>query len=85
MKKCLVAGLLALGLFGSSYLGPNNAFDSLNHWNKHVTDNKWANEGIFLVLTIIPVYSFAYLGDILIFNSFEFWGADNPISAPPAD
>jgi hypothetical protein len=37
------------------------------------------------VLTIIPVYGIAYLGDIIIFNSIEFWGGENPISPPPAD
>mgnify|MGYP002066008911 CR=1 FL=1 len=26
-----------------------------------------------------------YLGDIIIFNSVEFWGGENPISPPPAD
>jgi Domain of unknown function (DUF3332) len=85
MKKTILGAALALGLLGSSCLGPNNAFDSLHHWNKGVTDSKWANEGIFVVLTIIPVYGVAYLGDIIIFNSIEFWGGENPISPPPAD
>jgi len=85
MKKTILGAALALGLLGSSCLGPNNAFDSLHHWNKHVTDSKWGNEGIFVLLTIIPVYGVAYLGDIIIFNSIEFWGGENPISPPPAD
>lgn len=85
MKKALLAGVLGLSLFATSCLGPNNAFDRLNHWNDNVTESKWVNELIFLGLNIIPVYGFAYLGDIVIFNSMEFWGADNPIAPPPAN
>ena len=83
MKKMLLGTALALGLTMTSCLGPNNAFNNLNHWNTKVTDSKWGNEGIFLVLTIIPVYTLFYWGDILIFNSIEFWGGENPIDVVP--
>ena len=82
MKKSFLAAALALTMLGTSCLGPNNAFNGLNSWNHRVTDSKWANEGIFLVLNIIPVYGLFYLGDIIIFNSIEFWGGDNPIDRP---
>ncbi len=85
MKRSVLAGALTLCLFTSGCLGPNNAFDGLHHWNKGVTDNKWGNEAIFIALTVIPVYPLFYLGDILIFNSIEFWGGENPIDPPPAD
>jgi len=81
MKKSLLAAALALTMLGTSCLGPNNAFNNLNRWNQKVTDSKWANEGIFLVLNIIPVYGLWYYGDILIFNSIEFWGGENPIKS----
>ena len=81
MKKSLLAASLALTMLGTTCLGPNNAFNNLNRWNQKVTDSKWANEGIFLVLNIIPVYGLWYYGDILIFNSIEFWGGDNPIKS----
>ena len=84
MKKSLLAGALALTVLGSSCLGPNNAFNGLTVWNKKVTDNKWANEGIFLVLNIIPVYAVFLIGDYIIFNSIEFWGGKNPIDKPAA-
>lgn len=78
--KCgLLAAVLATGLLGASCLGPNKAFNKLNDWNSKVTENKWANEAVFLVLNIIPVYGFAYLADIVVFNSLEFWGAKNPM------
>lgn len=78
--KCgLLAAALATGLLGASCLGPNKAFNQLNDWNQTVTSSKWGNEAVFLVLNIVPVYGFAYLGDILIFNSIEFWGGTNPM------
>lgn len=78
--KCgLLAAVLATGLLGASCLGPNKAFNKLNDWNQKVTENKWANEAVFLVLNIIPVYGFAYLADIVVFNSIEFWGGKNPM------
>ena len=79
MKKTLLGCALALGLTTTSCLGPDNAWENLHDWNRTVTDNKWANEGIFLGLTIIPVYALFQLGDILIFNSIEFWTGNNPI------
>ena len=79
MKKSLLAIALTLSLVGSSCLGPNNAFNNLHAWNEKATDGKWGNELIFAAFTIIPVYGFFYMGDILIFNSIEFWGGKNPI------
>ena len=77
-KKPLVAALLSLALF-SSCLGPNKLFNKLHDWNETATDERWANEGIFVVLNVIPVYGVCYLGDIIIFNSIEWWGGTNPI------
>ena len=84
MRKTLLAGALTLSLFCSSCLGPNNAFNRVHHWNEHATESKWGNEAVFVAFCIIPVYSLAYLGDILIFNSIQFWGGENPITPPPA-
>jgi len=75
VKKTLIAAVLSLGLF-SSCLGPNRLWNKLHDWNMTATDQRWANEGIFVVFTVIPVYGVCYLGDILIFNSVEWWGGD---------
>lgn len=78
--KCgLLAAVLSTGLLGASCLGPNKAFNKLNDWNQKVTENKWANEAVFLVLNILPVYGFAYFADIVVLNSIEFWGGKNPM------
>ena len=82
MKKFLLALACASTLFGTSCLGPNNLFNGLNNWNGRVTEGKAWNELIFIGLNIIPVYWVALLGDRLIFNSIEWWGGENPISAP---
>lgn len=78
MKKALVAAVLSLGLF-SSCLGPNKLFNKLHDWNLGATEDRWANEGIFLVLSIVPVYSLAYAVDVVILNSIEFWSGKNPM------
>lgn len=78
MKKALFAAVLSLGLF-SSCLGPNKLFNKLHDWNTTATENRWGNEGIFLVLSIIPVYSLAYAADIIVLNSIEWWSGKNPM------
>ena len=77
MKKALVAAVLSVGLF-SSCLGPNKLFNDLHDWNMKATENRWANEGIFVVLNIIPVYGVAYVIDIVVLNSIEWWSGKNP-------
>ena len=81
LKKSALAGVLGLGLLATSCLGPMNTFNNLRKWNSELTGNKWGDELVFIGLNIIPVYGIAYLGDILIFNSIEFWGGDNPVQA----
>jgi len=82
MKRGVLACILAFCFFSSGCLGPNNAFNRVHYWNEHVSENKWCNEAIFLAFTIFPVYGLAYFGDIVIFNSIEFWGGRNPIEPP---
>lgn len=74
----LTVAALALGLTASSCYGPFKLTKRIYHWNGSF-EGKWAKEGMFLVLHIIPVYGIGMLGDGLIFNSIEFWGGNNPI------
>lgn len=78
MKKTLLTVLLSLGLF-SSCLGPNRLINKLYDWNMTATDDKWQNEGIFAVFNIIPLYPLAWIGDIVVFNSIEWWGGTSVI------
>lgn len=81
MKKALLASALTLSLIGSSCLGPDNLYGSVKNWNAELSDQDWVNEVVFIGLTIIPVYGFALLGDIVIFNTIGYWG-ENPIGDP---
>jgi hypothetical protein len=83
-KTRVLAGVLCLSIFASGCYGPFNLTRSLHHWNGTVVENEWGQEGIFLLLAIFPVYGLCMLGDAIIFNSIQFWGGDNPISAPVA-
>lgn len=80
----VLAAALAVGLLTTSCFGPFNATRRVYHWNDTVTSDKWAEEGLFLLITIIPVYGLAFVGDVLLFNSIEFWGGQNPVDPPLA-
>jgi len=79
--KFLACAVLALG--ATSCLGPNNASNSLRNWNATVTDMDWADELIFLGMTIIPVYGVANLVDVVVLNTIDYWSGENPIDEPP--
>jgi hypothetical protein len=49
-------------------------------FNLEVVEGKWAREGVFLLLYIIPVYPIAGAIDLIIVNSIEFHTGKNPIS-----
>ncbi|ERP85473.1 hypothetical protein Q670_07240 [Alcanivorax sp. P2S70] len=78
MKKGLASALGAVMLTGC--LGQNALFDTVQDWNADATDNKFVNQVISFAFWWIPVYGLSLLGDIIIFNSIEFWTGTNPIS-----
>jgi len=59
--------------------GPFNLTKNLHKWNGQLSQNRWVVEGVFLGLTVLPVYEFSALGDAIIFNSVQFWTGKNPI------
>ncbi len=77
-SKRLVLCALLVGLCCTSCVGPFNATRRIHTWNREF-DNRWLGEGVFLVFRALPVYGAAAVGDLFIFNSFQFWGAENPI------
>jgi hypothetical protein len=49
-------------------------------YNAHRSQSdKWADELIFLVCVLVPVYGIATFADAIVFNSVEFWTGENPI------
>ena len=84
MKKSVLACALALSLLGTSCLGPNKWFNAVHDWNSKATDSKWGNEGVFIGLNLLFVYPLCYLGDILVFNSIEFWKEGSTSASQPS-
>lgn len=87
MKKFIPA-LLVAGILLTGCTGPFQLTKNLHKWQTNVSEDRWAEEVVFLGCAIFQVYSICCLGDALIFNSIEFWGGENPIksaSAPHGD
>ncbi len=81
MKK--IISLIVVVSFAAALTGcygPFRLTQKVHQWNGKVGD-KWVNEGVFLVLTILPVYSVTLLADAVVLNSVEFWTGKNPMSA----
>jgi len=72
MKKRSVIMLLLVAIVASSCYGKFELTRKLWKWNGTVGD-KYVNEGVFLVLTILPVYSAVVFVDAVVLNSIQFW------------
>lgn len=82
MKKTKVTALCAIlsgSLLFSSCIGSFGLWNTLKDWNLSI-GNKFVNEIVFLAFHIVPVYEVAYLADILVLNSIEFWSGSNPVA-----
>lgn len=79
-KTVLVCTLLSGCILFSSCIGSFGLWNGLKSWNEKVSD-KFVNEVIFFAFHIVPVYEIAYLADILVLNSIEFWSGSNPTTA----
>jgi hypothetical protein len=82
-KWCWVLVTLAVLVILPGCLGPGNAAGHLGKWNKTQFETKWAQEGVFIL--VFPAYLVCGVGDILIFNSIQWWTGENPISSPSGD
>lgn len=78
MLKKIVAGAVIVTMTGC--YGSFAAWHNVHKYNGEVSSNKFAQEAVFLILNIIPVYGVAALLDVLIFNTIEFWSGDNPLA-----
>lgn len=81
----IVALVAALCLTQTACFGSFAATRALYSFNKGVSGDKWIQEIVFFALLVVPVYSLFALGDVLLFNSIEFWGGSNPIRADGED
>jgi hypothetical protein len=76
-SNALVAVVATLVVTGQGCMGKFALTRGLYGWNETVTDNKVVNQLVFWALGILPVYSLAMTGDLLIFNVIEFWTGKN--------
>ncbi|EAU67882.1 conserved hypothetical protein [Stigmatella aurantiaca DW4/3-1] len=74
----LCVGALSLHLSGC--FGNFSLTRAMWEFNKGVSDNKFAQWAVFLVMAIVPVYAIGTLVDALVINSIEFWTGENPVS-----
>ena len=79
-RRWWIAALLAV-VCGTSCFGPMNATRKLNAWNRGI-EERWPGEAVYVVLMLVPAYLGCVAGDVLIFNTIEFWGGRNPILPP---
>ena len=82
MKKALLATVLALGLASSSCLGADHLYNSVKNWNAGLSEHDWLDEVVFVGLYIIPVYPIALLGDVVVFNTIDYWTGKDTIKDP---
>jgi hypothetical protein len=79
MILALTVGMLAsTGCIGNFGLGQN-----VKKVNLSITENRNGREGIYIV-SVIFVNGIAFLLDVVIFNSIEFWTNENPLTGQPA-
>lgn len=76
--KLATVGAISCSLLFTSCIGPFALSNKLLSWNQTVSD-KFVNALLFIVIS--PAYAITLTGDLLLFNTIEFWTGDNPIEA----
>ncbi|HEX3698870.1 MAG TPA: DUF3332 family protein [Polyangia bacterium] len=80
--------LAAVGLALTSSIGCYGHFKLVNavrDFNEGVGPNRVMRSLVMWGLVIIPVYEFAWLGDVLVFNAIEFFNADPTAASATAE
>lgn len=84
MKLAALCAALGGSLLCSSCIGSFSVWNGLKDWNMGI-GHKAVNEIVFVAFHIIPVYEVAYLSDVLVLNSIEFWSGSNPLAEVGTD
>ncbi|MBR4730166.1 MAG: DUF3332 domain-containing protein [Prevotella sp.] len=77
VATCLLASSV---LFSSCMVGSWGLFNKYADWQTHMSDNKFVNAIVGLVLGSI-CYPVCSLVDALVLNTIEFWSGDNPVAS----
>lgn len=87
MKKTTLVIMSALLVFTTtlqSCIGSFNLTKKVYELNKSVGD-KWIQELVFIVFSVLPVYNIAVIVDVVVLNLIEFWTGSNPMSMNEGD
>ena len=68
----LLACLLALGFFLNACHASYSAFHRVQKWNGGISEKRFVNSLVHFLMWLGP-YELILLGDLLIFNTVEFW------------
>jgi hypothetical protein len=82
--KSALALSLCLTFLATGCIGQMGLSGKVRDFNLEVTEDRWGREILFVILMVIPVYGFASIADIIVFNSIEFWTGKNPINGMPS-
>ena len=75
--KRLIAWLTIVALAITGCTGSFRATKNVNNFHRH-RSQRWIDEVVFL--GCVPIYGVAVLGDVIVFNTIEFWSGKNPIT-----
>lgn len=82
MKSIRIVALAAAVSTTSACMGSFMLTRKLYELNSRITDNKYINNVIFWALAwILPIYSLALAGDVVILNTIEFWTGKNLLAS----
>ncbi len=79
--KTFIICIVLSGLTLASCIGSYATVSKVQNWNAQATDNKFLNTLIHIGLYIVPVYELAFVADLCVFNTIEFWSNNNPMTA----
>ncbi|WP_070966568.1 DUF3332 family protein [Vibrio sonorensis] len=78
-KSITIAMITAMGITSlTGCMGQMATTGMVSKFNLEVVDNRYAREGMFILLS--PAYGIAGAADLFIVNAIEFWTGTNPIS-----
>ncbi len=80
MKKIILPISLAASILFTSCLGTFSLTNSALDWNREATNNKIANNLLFIGLAVVQFYTVTIAVDVLFLNLLEFWDGKSPMN-----
>ena len=77
MKRFVICLMIAC-LFFAGCTGSFRLTQNVHNFTRGQA-NEWLDEAVFLACFLIPAYEVAFIGDVVYFNSVEFWSGENPL------